>query len=374
MSRKLDCHVYLIPGFFGFATLGSLDYFRGVQSALRSSLARRGIRARILVCSTRPTAFVKYRARDLADQVLATGGDKVPALHFVGHSTGGLDVRQLLTPAVQLAGPETAELIGDKTRSAILVSTPHRGTPLAQFFCSLRGRQTLRLLAAEASTRGRLAIFAAAKLLHGVSSLDGLLGQDENALNLLSRHLLRHITLDDDDPVWTFLRQIAADQGSMLLLTTEWMDHFNAAVEDREGVKYASVVSAAPPPLGRGLLDLLRRRPLTLGAGYAILHTLVAYTPAATSGTPIDAASLEQVRGLLPLELKPQTNDGIVPTFSQIYGEVLSAEVADHLDLVGQFQRWGSARGDWLPSGSRFDESSFARVWDRIAEAIAHAS
>lgn len=372
MSRS--CHVYLVPGFFGFSTLGSLNYFRGVAAALRSSLARRGLRAEVLECSTRPTAFVKYRARHLAEQVAALGGAEVDEVHFVGHSTGGLDVRQLLTPAVQLQNPGLAARIGERTRSVTLVATPHRGTPMAQFFVSLRGRETLRLLASEASTRGRLAIYAAAKLLHIVASADDFLGQDETVLDMLSRHLLRNLTLDDTDPVWTFLRQIAADQGSMLLLTTEWMDHFNATVIDREGVRYGSVVTAAPPPLGRGLLDLLRRRPLTLGAGYAILHTLSAWTPTSPSSTPLPEEALAEARRRLPLRLHAQTNDGVVPTLSQLYGQLVSAVLADHADIVGQFRRWGTAQyTDWLPSGSHFDESTFARVWDDVAEFITRA-
>jgi triacylglycerol lipase len=368
----IDCQVYLVPGFFGFSTLGSLDYFRGVAAALRSSLLRRGLRAEIVQCSTRPTGFVKYRARHLAEQVAAHGGTEAEELHFVGHSTGGLDVRQLLTPAVKLANAELTERIGARTRSAMLISTPHRGTPLAQFFVSMRGRETLRLLASEASTRGRLAIYAAAKLLHVVASADDLLGQDENVLDMLSRHVLRNLTLDDKDPVWTFLRQIAADQGAMLLLTTEWMDHFNATVIDRESVHYGSVVTAAPPPLGRGLLDLLRRRPLTLGAGYAILHTLSAWTPTEPSSTPLPPRALAEARRRLPLRLHAQTNDGVVPTLSQLYGELVSAVLADHADIVGQFRRWGTAQyTDWLPSGSHFDEATFARVWDDVAGAIA---
>ncbi|PID38271.1 MAG: hypothetical protein CSB49_06485 [Proteobacteria bacterium] len=367
--------MYLVPGFFGFSTLGTLNYFCGVAAALQTSLARRGLCAEVLECSTRPTAFVKYRARHLAEQVVATGGAEVDELHFVGHSTGGLDVRQLLTPAVRLQNAELAERIGAHTRSVTLVATPHRGTPLAQFFVSLRGRETLRLLASEASTRGRLAIYAAAKVLQMVASADDLLGQDETALDMLSRHLLRNLTLDEADPVWTFLRQIAADQGAMLLLTTEWMDHFNAAVVDRESVRYGSVVTAAPPPLGRGLLDLLRRRPLTLGAGYAILHTLSAWTPTDPSSTPVPKEVLAEVRRRLPLRVCGETNDGVVPTMSQLYGELVSAVLADHADIVGQFRRSGTAQyTDWLPSGSHFDERNFARVWDDVADFIARTS
>ncbi|MCK5798919.1 MAG: hypothetical protein KAI47_17120 [Deltaproteobacteria bacterium] len=367
----MSCHVYLVPGFFGFSSLGSLSYFRGVGRALRGSLSRRGIDAEVIECSTRPTGFVKYRARDLLEQVLATGGAEADELHFVGHSTGGLDVRQLLTPSVQVEKAALAERIGRLTRSATLVSTPHRGTPLAQFFCDIRGRETLRVLASEASTRGRLAIVGAARLLDAIASLDDAARGNSRARRLLWRRVLRRIPFDEGDPVWSFLRQIEADQGSMLLLTTEWMDHFNAAVEDRATVRYGSVVTGAPSPLGRGLWGLLRQGPLGLGLGYAILYALVAWTPSAPSRTPLPPGLLADLRRGLSLPVHAQTNDGVVPTLSQLYGTLIATAEADHADIVGQFRRWGSGgRGDWLPSGADFDEGDFSRVWDAVAAFI----
>jgi hypothetical protein len=47
--------VFLIPGFLGFASLGEFAYFRGVAERLRDGLARRGIEADVIPCSTEPT-------------------------------------------------------------------------------------------------------------------------------------------------------------------------------------------------------------------------------------------------------------------------------------------------------------------------------
>jgi hypothetical protein len=82
----------------------------------------------------------------------------------------------------------------------------------------------------------------------------------------------------------------------------------------------------------------------------------------------------EDISDKLPFALTRQTNDGIVPTMSQVSGALIDVVVGDHLDVVGQFRNaGGNPLGDWLPSGSEFDEARFTRVWDRIAEAIFQA-
>ena len=77
----------------------------------------------------------------------------------------------------------------------------------------------------------------------------------------------------------------------------------------------------------------------------------------------------------LGYEEETRTNDGVVPTLSQAYGTFIDAVVGDHLDIVGQFHNsGGEPMADWLPSGSHFDESRFARVWDNVARFIVEAS
>ena len=85
--------VFLVPGFFGFTTVGAVSYFEDVEQALGRALRRRGVEARIVRCVTQPTASILRRADALRRQVLGSGGLKARELHFVGHSTGGLDVR-----------------------------------------------------------------------------------------------------------------------------------------------------------------------------------------------------------------------------------------------------------------------------------------
>ena len=104
MGKRL---VFLVPGFFGFTSIGALSYFEDVEQALSRGLRRRRVDARIVRCETQPTASIPRRTEALRKQVIASGGLRASELHFIGHSTGGLDVRMLLTPDVKIARGDT---------------------------------------------------------------------------------------------------------------------------------------------------------------------------------------------------------------------------------------------------------------------------
>jgi hypothetical protein len=63
-------------------------------------------------------------------------------------------------------------------------------------------------------------------------------------------------------------------------------------------------------------------------------------------------------------------SDGIVPTLSMLWGKLLWAGEADHLDVLGHFhdETKPSKHTDWINSGARFSRRSFAEVLDRIVE------
>ena len=61
----------------------------------------------------------------------------------------------------------------------------------------------------------------------------------------------------------------------------------------------------------------------------------------------------------------PEANDGIAPLRSQLWGELVWAGRADHLDVVGHFDEPPEHR-DWLCSGSHFDRRCFDAMMDRI--------
>ena len=370
--------IYLIPGFFGFAQLGTLDYFHRVSEVLSRELTRRGVKAEIIEVKTRPTSSIRRRAISLLKTASSHGCLKCKNLHFIGHSTGGLDLRLLLTPGVRLRPSKDEEKIARKAKSAITLSTPHFGTPLANFFTSLNGRNLLYLLAIMVtSSPGRLGVYMGARLLSMVAHLDDYIGQKGTILDSLSEKLFRHITPDQGNELWEFLRDISHDQGAMVQLTPEAADLFNASVPDREGVDYVSFVTAAPPPRpswstwkGANLYN-----PITM-AIYAASY-LIASREHRNYPYPSLAKKLRnKIQAKIPFRLTRGTNDGIVPTLSQIWAKLGDVIVGDHLDVVGQFPQVvkGKRYAGWLHSGANFREEQFQKLWSDIANIIVRAN
>jgi len=367
--------IFLVPGFFGFARLGALTYFQGVEAALRDALDRRGVEADVVACRTQPTASIRRRAYRLSEQVRDAGGLETEHLHFVGHSTGGLDVRLLTTPGVRLRPGDVERRIAGRTRSVITVATPHFGTPLAGFFTTVLGRQILELLAVLATSRGgRVGLAAAAQTISLAARVDDLVGRRRTVLDSLSETLLSQATGDPDSGLWHYLREIGSDQGAVVQLMPEAMHLFNAAVVANPGTYYGALVTVAPPPpSGFGARDVLSLVRGSLAGAFAVLHTLAGrehrHYPYPHPGESVVRPFAER----FDFPITRRSNDGIVPTLSQLYGEVLDVVLADHLDVVGQFSRDDVPHGDWLPSGSAFDRARFEAVWERVAEAILKA-
>jgi hypothetical protein len=363
--------VFLVPGFFGFTSVGAVSYFELVEQALARSLRRRGVTARIIRCRTQPTASIRRRADELRRLVIRRGGLAADELHFVGHSTGGLDVRMLLTPGVNIAGGDSEEKLARRTRTAICVATPHHGTPLAKHFLTVQGQTLLLVLSALATSgHGRRTILAAAKAIAMVARLDDWLGRKEGPLDRLAEGLLRRIHFDRRDPVWKYLGEIERDQGAVLQLTPEGIDLFDAAVADRTGVDYGCVVAAVPAPreqLRPG--QLLDPEYVALRALFRLLHGLTA-RPHRRYPYPKPGRSVQRrLDATLGFVATPAVNDGIVPLLSQLHGRLLHVARADHLDVVGHYTLAGRT-ADWLPSGAGFTPEAFEATWDAVAAAI----
>lgn len=370
MSKRL---VFLVPGFFGFTSIGALSYFEDVEQALARAFRRRRVEARIVRCETQPTASIPRRADSLRRQVIASGGLRARELHFVGHSTGGLDVRMLLTPGVRIARGDTEERIAERTRTAISVSTPHHGTPLANHFLSIQGQTLLLVLSALATSgQGRGAILAAAKAIATIARLDDWLGRNESALDRISAGVLRRIRFDRRDPVWTYLGEIEQDQGAVLQLTPEGIELFDAAVADRAGIDYGCVLTGVPRPRERfRIKEFTDPEYMALRALFRLLHVLTAQLhPRYPYPEPTRSTQRRLDRGL-GFQATASISDGIVPTLSQLHGRVLHVARADHLDVVGHYTLAGGRSGDWLPSGAGYTREAFAATWEAVAAAIA---
>jgi hypothetical protein len=365
--------VFLVPGFFGFTSVGAVSYFERVEQALGRALQARGIKARVVRCATQPTASIPRRADALRRQVLRLGGLEAKELHFVGHSTGGLDVRMLLTPGVKIAADDSAERIARRTRTAICVATPHHGTPLANDFVTVQGQTLLLVLSALATSgEGRGTILAAAKAIAAIARLDDWIGRREGPLDRLAAGLLRRIRFNQRDPLWKYLGEIERDQGAVLQLTPEGIALFDAAVTDRPGIDYGCVVAGVPKPreklLSRQLLD---PEYVALRALFRLLHGLAGRPHPRYPYPRPHAMTRKRLDAGLGFKVTPATNDGVVPTLSQVHGRVVHVARADHLDVVGHYTLAGGRTADWLPSGAGFTPAQFEATWEAVAAAIA---
>ena len=373
VTRRL---VFLVPGFFGFTSIGAISYFEDVERALGGALRRRGVEARIVRCATQPTASIPRRVDTLRRQVIDSGGLRAKALHFIGHSTGGLDVRMLLTPGLKLGRGNSAERIALLTRTATTVTTPHHGTPLANHFITIQGQALLLVLSALATSgEGRGAILAAGKAIALIARMDNWVGRAEGPLDRIAEGVLRRIRYDRRDAAWRYLGEIQQDQGAVLQLTPEAIGLFDAAVADRAGIAYGCVVAGVPRPREKFVLtELGNPEYVALRALFRLLHALTSQQHPRYPYPKPGQAVQRLLDHRLGFKTTSAASDGVVPTLSQLHGRVLHVARADHLDVVGHYTLAGGSAGDWLPSGAGFTREAFLATWDAVAAAIARAS
>jgi pimeloyl-ACP methyl ester carboxylesterase len=148
-------HIYLVPGFFGFANLGDLRYFGHVQEFLAHACPAAGLPVEIHAVRTEPTSSLPRRACRVLETIAATAPGEGP-VHLIGHSSGGLDARLLVAPEVALPTEIDVERFARRVRTVVTVSAPHYGTPLASFLTGLLGQQLLQLLSLTAIVSLRL--------------------------------------------------------------------------------------------------------------------------------------------------------------------------------------------------------------------------
>jgi hypothetical protein len=307
--------------------------------------------------------------------VIDLGGLRAGELHIVGHSTGGLDVRMLLTPGLKIAHGDSAERIALRTKTATSVTTPHHGTPLANHFITIQGQTLLLVLSALATSgEGRGAILAAAKAIALVAQMDNWVGRTETLLDRIADGVLRKLRYDRRDPAWEYLGDIQKDQGAVLQLTPESIELFDAAVADRAGIDYGCVVAGVPKPREQWKIkELADPEYIALRALFRLLHALTSQQhPRYPYPKPTKAIQRRLDRAL-GFKATSATSDGFVPTLSQVHGRILHVARADHLDVVGHYTLAGGSAGDWLPSGAGFTRKAFTATWEAIAAAIVRA-
>jgi pimeloyl-ACP methyl ester carboxylesterase len=369
-------HVVLIPGFFGFANLGDFTYWGPVQRTLGRMLDEAGMPACIHCVKTLPTSSLRARARRVLDTLAALDADPSARIHLIGHSTGGLDARLLLTPAVALGDDLDCEVLVSRVRSVVTVSTPHHGAPIAAFFTSLLGLELLRLLSIVTMLTlrvGSVPLSALAEVTALLAVPDPLAGRLTGSLaGQLYEQLLGDFNEERRAQVAELLEEVKRDQSLLAQLAPEPMDVFNAAAGDRPGVRYGSVVTMARQP------GFQTFREIGLDAAEQLQHVLYLGLSRLAAGyrypTPrrAHARALRAELGRVP---DADANDGIVPTLSQPWGTPIAVAMADHLDIIGHYAGDDSSERhyDWLTTQSRFDTQGFERVWRRVTDFLRDA-
>jgi hypothetical protein len=369
-------HVVLVPGFFGFANLGDFAYFGHVRDFLADVGPGVGLDGEIRVVPTEPTSSLPRRTALLAEAISTLLDSKGGEVSIVGHSCGGLDARLLLAPGVALPTGVDVERYAARVRAVVTVATPHHGAPLAQRFTGLLGQQLLRVLSLAtvvALRTGRLPIsvvLGLARILRRPGA------RPAGVVDQLFLQLLGDFSGKRRRAIEAFFGTVRSDQGLVPQLTPASMERFNASTPDRPGVRYGAVVTRARPP---GLRSLVRAG---LGgyaqathALYVVLYRFAAGRPGDPPGRlrPEEAAALRRAYRKLP---DHRDNDGIVPTLSQPWGDLVAAVWADHHDVIGHFHRPTHVppHFDWVASGTGFDRVHFEVVWRQVAEYLARGT
>jgi hypothetical protein len=263
-----------------------------------------------------------------------------------------------------------------RVRSIVTVATPHRGTPLASFFTTRFGAQLLSVLSLGTLyvlQFGRLPLSVVIRLATLFVHLHGRLGRlERTAADRLFEQLLGDISADRRDELAKLFEDIAQDQALMPQLMPDSMDMFDAAVGSREGILCGSVVTSTKPVSLRsawrlGVHPYVQATHVLFGALRGLASaTTDQYLPALS---PSQVTQLEQAFGNLPTA---QDNDGIVPSLSQVWGEMIHLVQADHFDVIGHFAGPDHTppHYDWLTSGSGFDRNDFERLWRDVTRFI----
>jgi len=362
--------IVLIPGFFGFGAFGEetgsrIAYFEDVVRVLSRAA---GIPSRqIRVHEPPPTGALGTRARSLLETVLLLLGEESargrkghrPAVHLIGHSTGGVDARLLANErfgwAKMDAGLRRAVLghIG----TVVTLSAPLHGTPIANRF-----RGPFRLLLDGLSLWSILDRRLEWKLAPGASldSLLRLLDFDPGKAAPLLK-LAGGMDAETAAEIGRFRGLLIGDGRLMDDLTPESMRRLNRRIAggDCRPLKHYVTVSPRPSPGA----DAVERR-LAYAACYWATESARFAPKAFPAGSWLIGAPDPRL-GQAPL-----ANDGVVPATSQALDPRRPSRivVADHLDVVGHFE--GRRGATIFKCGASFGRDEFETLWTDIARAL----
>jgi triacylglycerol lipase len=121
-AGRSSMNIVLVHGILGFRKRFGVEYFRGVAEHFQE----KGLK--VLVPELDPTQGVEFRGNQLCDQINAgfANGSLLAQekTHIIAHSMGGLDSRYVLSPV-------SGKQLDSPVHSLTTISTPHRGSPIA---------------------------------------------------------------------------------------------------------------------------------------------------------------------------------------------------------------------------------------------------
>jgi hypothetical protein len=428
-------HLVLIPGFGGFDALGQVEYYAGVTEVFHQWTRSAGKPLMLHYFDNLPTAAVRTRAgrlgKYLAKRILRGQIPDDDSVVLVGHSTGGLDIRQLLTDLQDRPGDRVYAdggnyVVGEDILShidrVVFLSVPHWGTNIADWVRShpvwraaavaklraaVAGSQVYLLDSVESQIAGGIACFTDADLLraakdalteananYGVPGPSRTAGAEEAAsqLALYLRYMCSDFSVLDDLTASPDKRS-PANFGQAERKTE--MEHWrNKPIRTLSfatvGCRPFRFPSGAPAPIWE--LACPCTYPAMTPADPAGAGTDLSYRLCyrACAGGPFrwpeEAGKDYRVLGPPPPEpLEVWDNDGIVNTASMFWpeGEIVLV-MADHLDIVGHYRladappdpedgrQYAPARKyrsyDALKSSPRLPEREFQKIWAEIFE------
>lgn len=368
--------IYLIPGMFGFGTLAGYDYFRHVRQALAERFAAAGIELVSEVVAAEPTASLRHRSRLLARTLYRSAPPPEDVIHLVGHSTGGLDARLVLSPSTNLGLAPELLVWTNQVRTALSLNCPHYGTPLAGYFATVSGTRllyVLSLLTVVSLYAGEPSVAIFSRIVASIGGVDSLVGGDLRLLRRGTDLILRAVDSASRREVADFLSKVRTDQGGIIQIMPEASDLFNAATEDRPGTVYASVATAAPFPQPMRMVRRLWHPYAAMTAAiYATMYQFASQKAPRYAYASPSAEQRRMLAGCGTEKVTAKSNDGVVPTLSMIYGRLLWCGEADHLDVLGHFHddERPPQHFDWMTSGAHYDRRRFAKQMDAIASCL----
>ena len=279
-SSHSDALLVMIPGLFGFDQLLETRYFGHLEQELKKQFQTAGIALSIHIIAPPPTASIRHRSRIIAkslDKILSEEEpqEKTRPIYLLGHSTGGIDLRLLLSPAHEL-GLKNLELnFLPRVQALLCMNTPHYGTPLATYFASVSGSQLLYGLSfmtvlslALGDPSIELLSLIPPKLSRIFFKTRGSLNPSndpsedalfEHSLDESMAHLPAIFDSQARAQLRDYFKEMGLDRGALLQIGPEAMDLFQTSLTENPMVRYGSVVSYCEPKRKDSWFALLRQ-------------------------------------------------------------------------------------------------------------------